>query len=315
MGTSTFGREIDEKTSRDILDYAFENGITLIDTAEGYGGGNAKAYRKNVLGIDDSREVSDEMYSSEKIIGRWLRDRGYRDEVVILTKVSSGGSPENIKRAVAASQEHLGTDRIDIYMMHSPDPKVPLQETLHAMTEEVRAGRIRTIGYSNCDAPLLEEALKLHEEEGYSRIDSIEPPLNLAIKPEQHRLFPFCQENNVATIAYSPLAAGFLTGKYSPSTEDIPKGTRFDVIPGHIDVYFSDRNFKIVEKLKALSERVGKSMIHLAMAWATGHPMASSILVGARTTRHLDNALHSLKDSLSPELRAEMDSWLVEEGN
>lgn len=310
LGTSTFGREIDEATSRDILDYAFEQGIRLIDTAEGYGGGNAKQYREKVLGIQDSREVSDEMYSSEKIIGRWLRDRGCRNEVVLLTKVSSGGSPENIETALNRSLENLGVDCVDIYMMHSPDAKVPLKESLQALTNGVDAGKVKTIGCSNFGIDLLEEALRLHQEEGLARMESTEPPLNLAIAPEQHALFPYCRKKAITTIAYSPLAAGFLTGKYSPSLDSIPKGTRFDVIPGHVDVYFSDRNFKIVEQLRALSESTGKSMIYLAMAWATGHPLVSCTLVGARKRSHLDNALAAMQEPLPAELRETMDSWL-----
>ena len=149
LGCVTFGREIDEDMSYRIMDYAVEKGITWLDTAEGYGGGNARAYRRDRLGVDDIREVSGEMGSSECILGRWMQSRGCRDQMILCTKVSTGNQPENIHRALSDSLDRLGTDYVDLYKLHKSDPDVPIDETLGALTEHVEAGRIHVIGCSN----------------------------------------------------------------------------------------------------------------------------------------------------------------------
>jgi aryl-alcohol dehydrogenase-like predicted oxidoreductase len=129
LGAVTFGREIDERESFQILDYAVEHGITLIDTAEAYGGGQARQYRRNVLKVDDIRETSDEMHSSEKIIGRWLRSTGARDRIVLQTKTLAHRSAD-VAQAIEASLERLQTDRIDLYLLHRFNDEVPLAETM-----------------------------------------------------------------------------------------------------------------------------------------------------------------------------------------
>ena len=312
LGGALFGREIDEAASRKILDFALEQDISLIDTAEAYGGGNARSYRQKVCGVDDIREVSDEMHSSEKIIGRWLRDRNIRKDVTLCTKVSTGGKTANVHRAVRGSLERLQTDVIDIYMMHTPDAEVPLEETLEALTEEVNAGTIRAIGCSNFSHHQLAEALDLSQTRGYARMEYIQPPFSLAGARARIDLLPLCLEEKVATMAYSPLAAGFLAGKYTPSRDSIPKGTRFDVIPGHIDIYFKENNFKILDLLRALSADLGLGMVNLAMAWVLAYPGITSVLVGARKKAHIDNALDCLRNPLSEELFQRMTSWLGE---
>ena len=158
LGAVPFGREIDERTSWDILDYATGQGITLIDTAEAYGGGNARHGRRQSYGIDDVREVSDEMHSSEKILGRWMRERGGRDRLVLCTKFSTGGRADQVRQSLTDSLVRLQTDWIDIYMLHLPFADVPIRETLEVLTAEVRAGRVRTIGCSNFSAAQLQVA-------------------------------------------------------------------------------------------------------------------------------------------------------------
>ncbi len=310
LGGVLFGREIDEKSSRKILDYALEQDITLIDTAESYGGGNARSCRRKNCGTEDVREVSNEMHSSEKIIGRWLRDRDNRNEVTLCTKFSTGGHATNVHRAVGESLERLQTDVIDIYMMHLPDPDVPLEETLEALTKEVNEGRIRAIGCSNFSHLQLVEALELSQTRGYARMEFIQPPFSLADSGTRLALLPLCLEQKVTIMAYSPLAAGFLSGKYSPFRDSIPRGSRFDVSPGHIDLYFNEHNFQILESLRALSKELGTSMVHLAMAWVISYPGISSVLVGARDKSQIDNALHCLRNPVSTELHQRMTNWL-----
>ena len=312
LGCVTFGREIDEEHSVAILDYALENGLDWLDTAEAYGGGNARTYRRDVLKVDDVRETSDVMGSSEIIIGKWMKERGCRDEVVICSKVSSGNRPENITRALQVSLDRLQVDCVDIYELHSPDDSVPVDESLAVLDQAVAAGRIKTVGCSNFNAAQLREALDASARHGYARFEAVQPPYNLADSGAQDELFPLCRREEVGVTSYSPLAAGFLTGKYTPDRKDFPKGSRFDVIPGHADIYFNEQNFRNVERLRALSETRGLPMVRLAMAWAMGHPDITSVIVGARHTGHLDNAFEALALREDKELRDEMSSWLMD---
>ncbi len=312
LGCVTFGREIDEDASAAILDDAVERGINWLDTAEAYGGGNARTYRRDVLKVDDVRETSDIMGSSEIIIGKWMKARGCRDDVVICSKVSSGNRPENIARALRVSLERLQVDCVDIYELHSPDETVPISESLAALDVEVSAGRVGTVGCSNFNAAQLREALDTSAREGYARFEVVQPPYNLADPGAQDELFPLCRREEVGITSYSPLAAGFLAGKYTPDRNDFPKGSRFDVIPGHADIYFNDRNFRNVERLRALADNRGIPMVRMAMAWAMGHPDITSVLVGARHTGHLDNAFDALALRADTELRDELSSWLTD---
>lgn len=312
LGCVTFGREIDEDASTAVLDDAVERGINWLDTAEAYGGGNARTYRRDVLKVDDVRETSDIMGSSEIIIGNWMKARGCRNDVVICSKVSSGNSPENIARALQVSLERLQVDCVDIYELHSPDETVPIAESLAALDEEVSAGRIGTVGCSNFNAAQLREALDASASEGYARFEVVQPPYNLADPGAQDELFPLCRREEVGVTSYSPLAAGFLAGKYTPDRNDFPKGSRFDVIPGHADIYFNDRNFRNVERLRALADNRGIPMVRVAMVWAMGHPDITSVLVGARHAGHLDNAFDALALKADTELREEMSSWLTD---
>ena len=180
LGCVTFGREIDEESSYRVMDHAFEKGTTFFDTAEGYGGGQSHQGRKSRLGSNDVREKTLEMSSSELIIGRWLRSRGCRDQVTLCTKVGTGGSAENVNRALAASLERLGTDRVDVYKMHSPDPNTPIAETLAALNAEVEAGRVSVIGGSNYSSAQLQQALVVSLE--------IDDPLLLKSRLKRIRL-------------------------------------------------------------------------------------------------------------------------------
>ncbi len=309
LGCVTFGREIDEETSRRVLDYAMEKGITFLDTAEAYGGGQSRQGRRDSLGVDDEREASGEMSSSERIIGDWMRDRGCRSEVTLCTKVSTGASPENIRRAVTDSLERLKIDHVDVYKVHSPDESVPISETLAALDEEVKAGRTAVIGGSNYSAEQIREALDASDAAGYARFQIMQPPYSLAHTDAENDVFPLCAREAVAVTPYSPLAAGFLSGKYTPDRSRFPKGTRYDIVPAHADIYFSDRNFRVVERLRAKAQEIGLPMVRLAMAWAMTHPNVTAVLVGARTAAHVDNALDAYRHGLDPELRAEMSAW------
>ncbi len=140
LGCTTFGREIPEATAFALVDFAVAHGITLFDTAEAYGGGQARAYRRERLGLDDIREVSGELHSSEKIIGRWLTSRGCRDQITLVTKVTRDFSRAHVRAALEASLARLQTDRVDLYLYHSYDSTTPAAETAAAMDAVIRAG-------------------------------------------------------------------------------------------------------------------------------------------------------------------------------
>ncbi len=307
LGCNTFGREIDEEQSFRILDYAFEHEITLFDTAENYGGGQARQYRNQELGVDDVRETSGEMHSSEKILGRWLASRGVRKEVVIQTKVTAAFTASHVAESLDLSLERLQTNYVDIYLLHKYDPSTPLEISMTAMDAAVRSGKTLLVGCSNFNAEQLRSALEISRACNLARFEVIEPIYNLAYREIESDLLPLCQKEKIATTIYSPLGAGFLTGKYRADSPP-PVGSRFHVIPAHVDIYFNEKNFRLAESLRSLSERSGVSMARLAMGWVFSNPGIQSVLVGATSTQHIDNALESL-NCLPDTLLSEIHSW------
>ena len=311
LGGSPWGREIDEESSHRVLDYAFDKGFTFFDMPEGPQKG-----------------------SSESIVGRWMHSRGVRDRVTICTKISQPvhgdypwdwgrGTTKNIARALEGSLERLFTDHIDIYKMHCPDQGTPIAETLEALTEHVKAGRVEVIGCSNYTRDQLKEALDASAAGGFSRFEITQPPYSLA-RPRpglihmtreqvEEDLFPFCVKEETAVTPYSPLGAGFLSGKFTremarDQSKIIP-GTRMDVAPGHVPIYFTERNFRIVDRLRAKADVLGTPMVRLALAFAMTNPAVTAVIIGARTSQQVDQALAAYDMALDPDLRAEMHSW------
>jgi aryl-alcohol dehydrogenase-like predicted oxidoreductase len=282
LGCVTFGREIDEKNSRAIMDHAIEHGITLFDTAETYGGG-----------------------ASERIVGQWVRDRGARGSLIVQTKTLAH-EPDDIERAIEGSLERLRIDGIDLYLLHRLSPETPLHETLDALHRAMERGQVRAIGCSNCTAAQLRDALEISRRYGLPRFEVQQPIYNLAAREIETEFLPLCRTENIAAVGYSPLGAGFLSGKYLDS---MPAGTRFDIAPGHTKIYFNETNFGIVRSLAGLSERTATPMVKLAMAWALRNPDLTAVLVGARTPAHLDNAIEALQFTLPEDWLEEMDRF------
>jgi aryl-alcohol dehydrogenase-like predicted oxidoreductase len=269
-----------------LLDYAFERGINLLDTAEAYG----------------------EKHASEKIVGRWLRQTGLRDQVVLQTKIARNFTRTHLLEALDGSLERLGTDRVDIYLFHGYDPQTALEEALEAMTAAVEAGKVRMAGCSNFNLEQLRNSRRITEERKLARLEAIQPVYNLVRREIEAGILPFCHAKGISAVTYSPLGAGFLAGKYAPGA-DFPKGTRFDIVPGHADEYFSERNFAIVDRLRGLALQTGEPMVRLAMAWVLHRPMIDGVLMGARHEGQIDNAIEALLNPLPPGLAAELDAW------
>jgi len=269
MGCVTFGREIDRDTSFKIMDHALEKGITLFDTAAAYADG-----------------------ASENVLGDWIADRGTRDNIVLATKVNGVFTRERVISSAEESLQRLKTDRIDLFQLHNWDEETQLQETLKALTSLVDQGKVRAIGCSNWTAGQLNQALTLSQENGFARMESVQPPYNLVQRDIEADLLPLCEDQKIATICYSPLAAGFLSGKYRRD-QKVPGGTRFDIIPGHQSIYFTDHGFAILERLENLAEKSGLSMIKLAMAWVLSRASVTSVLIGARNIEQVDQAFEA----------------------
>lgn len=266
MGCVTFGREIDRETSFTVLDRAFERGITLFDTAEAYSQGG-----------------------SENLFGEWIVNRGVRDRIVLATKVSGTLTQERVISSAEESLKRLQTETIDLFQLHSWDEQTPLEETLQALDSLVRSGKVRHIGCSNWMAWQLAKSLLVSRDVGLSTMQSVQPPYNLVQREIEPDLLPLCSDQKIGVVSYSPLAAGFLTGKYRRGG-DVPAGTRFDVIPGHQPIYFTDHGYDVLDQLESAAERIGCSMVQSALAWTLQRPNVTSVLIGARNTNQVDQA-------------------------
>lgn len=288
FGTATLGREVGDADSFRLLDTAFELGIRHFDTAEAYGGGNARAYRKNVLGLEDVREASGTMHSSELILGRWIRSRDIRREIVLATKVSTAFDAFHVRRALTRSMERLQVESLDVYYLHSVPKDVPLEEPLGALAEERLAGRIGSIGVCNINPAQIAQA-----RQAAGGIGWCQNPINLVQAADSRESLAYCIANRIAFAAYSPLAAGFLTGKYGARGEKQVKGARFDVIPAHEQLYFTAAGFDALARLEAASIRTGIPKHLLAMAWVLRQPGLALVLVGATRPGHLENAMQA----------------------
>lgn len=285
LGAVTFSREIDEATAFTIMDHAVERGINLFDTAEAYNKGG-----------------------SETVVGHWLKASGKRDKVVLATKLIPPLTAERIPQAAEASLRRLQTDVIDLYQIHAFDKNTPMDESLAALVKLVEQGKVRYLGCSNFAAWQLCKALWRADLHGWPRLESVQPNYNLAIRDIEQELLPLCADQQIGVISYSPLGAGFLSGKYSKSWS-APKGTRFDIIPDHWEIYENPTAMNRMEQLRAKAAETGRSMVQLALAWVLGQPGITSTLIGSRNTAQIDQAFEAASAGLSTELRAELNSW------
>jgi len=280
LGGSTFGRENDQATAFALMDYARAKGITLFDTAATYTAG-----------------------ASERIVGAWLADRRPKPgELIIATKIYPPYRPAEIDTNVAASAARLGVATIDLLYLHKWDEEAASPDALRALDRLVREGRVRALGASNFTAEQLHRTLELQARLGLAPFRILQNNNNLAVRDVDDALVELCARHGVAIVTYSPLGAGFLTGKHRGGVQP---GSRFDVAPGHQAVYFNPVAEGRLARLTELAARSGHPQAHLALAWAMHRPGVSSVLVGGRTSAHLDQAFaaYALND---PALFAEI---------
>jgi len=308
LGTMTFGHQCDEQTSFAILDRAWQAGVNFIDTADVY-----------PLPVDFST-----VGSTEIIIGKWLKTHpGRRHEAVLATKCNGkmgtsvndeGLSRRHILDAIDASLKRLQTDFIDLYQVHSFDPNTPLDETLRALDDLVRSGKVRYIGCSNYLAYQLAKALWISDKIGIARYECVQPRYNLLFREFENELFPLCKEEGVGVIVYNPLAGGFLTGKHNPDSGP-EQGGRFTLGSAgtlYRGRYWHDDHFHAVESLKQFFKGRGKSLMQVAIAWVLSRPVITSAIVGASRPQHLDESLPAVDMKLDEEELKFLDSiWFT----
>ena len=279
FGCNVLGFTTDETQSFAVLDAFVDHGLTALDTADVYGKGK-----------------------SETILGNWMKARGNRDKLIVMTKVGSemaagqtGLSAKWIVEEVEHSLSRLQTDVIDLYQSHRPDPTTPQDETLDAFDKLVKAGKVRWLGSSNQDAAQLTEALNISKSKGLARYDTIQNEFNLADREGFGKVQQLCIENDVSGIGYFSLARGFLSGKYR-SAADANKSPRGANV---VAKYINERGLRILATLDEVSKRVGAKQAEVALAWITAQPGVGAAIASGTTVEQVESLAKGARLKLS----------------
>jgi aryl-alcohol dehydrogenase-like predicted oxidoreductase len=283
-----YGKGESEPEAFALMDGAWEAGINFFDTADAYGGGR-----------------------SETFIGHWLKEKGsrVRDQILLSSKVFNpvgdgpndrGLSRRHLFRQVEASLTRLGADRLDMYLIHEPDPETPLEETIRALDDLVRMGKVLYVGASNIEAWRLARALWISDQNGWSRFEWVQNSYSLLDRAPEAEVFPLCADQGLGFTAFSPLGGGWLTGKYR-SGAPYPAGSRMTLRPEPYQHLVNDRTFGGLAALEAEARARGVEMSTLALAWVLQHPRMTAAIIGPRRPAHLDSALAALDVTLSAE--------------
>lgn len=290
LGCNNFGGRSDEQASVRVIQAALDSGITLFDTSDTYGGGK-----------------------SEEYLGKALKGR--RDDVLIATKFGNsmgdspymaGGSRRYVHRAVEASLRRLGTEYIDLYQMHIPDPQTPIEETLSALDDLTRAGKIRYVGSSNFSGWQIADADWVAQSRGYERFISAQNHYNLLNRDAEREVVPACERFDIGILPFFPLASGMLTGKYHRN-EEPPEGTRLAGSPRARERYFSDAGWDKVQKLTDFAEQRDLSLLQIAIGWLAAQPQISSVIAGATKPEQVEANVRAAEWVPSEEDLAEID--------
>ena len=293
LGGNTFGRAADEQQTAAIIHRALDLGVNFIDTADIYARG-----------------------LSEEFVGKAVRER--RREALVATKVcgrmgdlpnDQGLSRAHIMDGVEASLRRLGTDYIDLYQVHFPDPDTPIEETLRALDDLVHQGKVRYIGCSNFAAWQICEALWVSDRHHLASFVSVQPQYNLLNRTIERELLPFCRRFGIGIIPYSPLAGGLLTGKYRLG-EPPPPGTRAYNNP-NMQRQLTEQNLRIVERLSAFAQARGHTVGELALAWLAAHPEVSTIIAGATSPEQVEQNVKAADWKLTADELKEIEALLA----
>ncbi|TBW49093.1 aldo/keto reductase [Marinobacter halodurans] len=302
LGTMTYGTPewrdwvLDQRASRPFIKKALDAGINFFDTADMYSLGE-----------------------SERVVGKALLDYARRDQFVLATKVCSpmgdgpndrGLSRKHIMEAIDASLERLGMDYVDLYQIHRWDYDTPIEETMEALHDVVKAGKVRYIGASSMFAWQFAKAQHVAERNGWTRFVTMQPMYNLVYREEEREMFPLCADQGVGVIPWSPLARGVLAGKTTQGEGGESTRARTDEMTrkwhlgGDIDV-------PVIDALRSVAEQRGLPMAQIALAWVAANPVVSAPIVGASKEKHLDDAIAALDITLSDEEKTILESPYV----
>jgi aryl-alcohol dehydrogenase-like predicted oxidoreductase len=297
MGTMQFGWSADKATSLKVLSAGYDNGINFVDTAD--------IYSRWVPGNSGGE--------AETIVGEWLKYSDIsRDKVIIATKLrgqmgdtpaGEGLSPAYISKAVEASLDRLQTDYIDLYQPHWSDPNIPIEETLRAFEDLIKQGKVRYIGCSNYKADELRTALATAIREDLPHYKSLQPHYNLLHRQEfEEELAEICSKNGLGVIPYSPLAGGFLTGKYRKG-QPVPVSVR----AGHLKHAMTDENFALIDKMDLMAKDKNASISQIALAWLLANPLVTSPIIGPNKLSQLEDNLAVLDIKLTSNEKQVLD--------
>lgn len=294
-----FGQGETEEQAFRLMDAAVDAGVNLIDTADAYGGGR-----------------------SEEMIGRWLKSKGshVRDQLVVSSKVFNpvgdgpndwGLSRRHIMRQVQASMRRLGVDHLDLYLMHEPDPTTPLEETLRALDDLVHQGTVRYLGASNMPAWLTAKALWLSDKLGLYRFEWVQNSYSLLERGDEKELFPLLADQGLGYTPFSPLAGGWLAGKYRRDAP-YPEGSRMTLRPEPYVELQREAIYQGLDRLAAHAAERAVDMATLALAWLLGSPRVTAAIVGPRRPEQLQPGLRALELQLTPEERQQISGYFTD---
>ncbi|NOZ48482.1 MAG: aldo/keto reductase [Chloroflexi bacterium] len=297
LGSMQWGWTADEATAFAIMDEFVAKGGNFIDTANVY----SRWVEGNPGGV------------SEEIIGRWMKSRGNRRAIVLATKVrglmwdgpnGQGLSRAHIMQAVEDSLRRLQTDTIDLYQIHWDDTETPMDETLRALDDLVHQGKVRYLGCSNISAWRLMKALCISEQHGLARYDSLQPHYNLVHRQEfEAELKSLCESENIGVIPYSPLAGGFLTGKYQ-SDAPPPDSARQEGIKRR---YFNEDGWRVLAAVEKIAEKRNATTLQITLAWQLSQPIIIAPIIGANSVAQLHESLGAVGVQLTEEEMATLD--------
>ncbi len=296
MGAQTFGWGADQATAHSLADHFVEAGGNFFDTSNIYNEGR-----------------------SETMLGSWLKSRANRSQLVIASKVffpagpgpnDTGLTRKHIYEQIHASLRRLQTDYLDLYQMHCWDASTPLEETLRTLDDLVRAGKVRYIGASNYTPGQLMQAIMLSQMHGWVRFDCLQPEYSLLVRSTEWELLPMCRAQGIGLIAWSPLAGGWLTGKYRrdqppPPDSRVGRADRWDDLPEQRE---SEQTWQIVDALLEISQSLGKTPAQVALNWLLQQPGVTAPIMGARTLAQLEDNLGSVGWALSADELTRLDA-------
>lgn len=296
LGVMNFGGVTNEEDSIAMIDRALDAGINFIDTANVYNAGQ-----------------------SEVVLGRALKNNGKRDSIVLATKVNGamgdglndrGISRYHIIKACEDSLRRLQTDHIDLYQLHRPSLTIPQDETLRALDDLVRAGKVRYIGSSTFPAWMIMEGLATSEHYSLVRYISEQPPYNLLDRRIENELVPLCQKYGIALLPWSPLAGGILAGRYSAngSSGQFPEGSRAQRSGAMFQDRVTERGLEVAQQVSAIAQERGLTASQFALLWCKDQPGITSPILGPRTMAHLEDALAIADKKLDDADRARLDN-------